>query len=189
MELLAPDRVAVVFDGSRSWESRRVWIEQARDMAAPRAAQLESAAAALEAEGAALDRAIAAACDMALVREALTEAEGNRTRNPHHTLISSQRRLRVFACGIAAFAALAAQQLGVEAQQPFAAEIFGPLGRSSQPDDAHEVYPALHAAAGAAPPAPGIYAAKQNDSKYLLPRIPRAVTKSINLPHGSWVYF
>ena len=28
VELLAPDRVAVVFDGSRSWESRREFIDQ-----------------------------------------------------------------------------------------------------------------------------------------------------------------
>jgi hypothetical protein len=74
MDQLAPDRVAVVFDGERSWQSRRDWIEQARALAEPRAALLAAAADALQAEATALAQAdLAADHDQALAR--LREAQ------------------------------------------------------------------------------------------------------------------
>jgi 5'-3' exonuclease len=60
VDLLEPDRVAVVFDGQRSWESRRQLIAKARRIAAPRAELLSAAGKALRAEAEALSQAAAA---------------------------------------------------------------------------------------------------------------------------------
>eukprot|EP01043_Picozoa_sp_COSAG02_P038935 COSAG02_NODE_3040_length_7491_cov_7.889205_1_plen_376_part_00 len=60
VDLLEPDRVAVVFDGKRSWESRRQLIDKARRIAAPRAELLSAASKALHAEAEALSQAAAA---------------------------------------------------------------------------------------------------------------------------------
>eukprot|EP01043_Picozoa_sp_COSAG02_P037166 COSAG02_NODE_2770_length_8061_cov_7.055639_9_plen_310_part_00 len=60
MDLLQPDRVAVVFDGKSSWESRRQLINKARLLATPRAKLLSAAATALQSEAEALSHAAAA---------------------------------------------------------------------------------------------------------------------------------
>ena len=61
LDLLRPDRVAVVFDGKQSWQSRRNIIEQARAIAKDRAEKLFKAANAAQAEAEALSQAVAAA--------------------------------------------------------------------------------------------------------------------------------
>lgn len=131
MNLLRPDRVAVVFDGHRSWQSRRRLIEQARALAVSRTRLLLLAADALQDEADALSQVLAAvvAGDQDQTRRRLSAAGD--------AALLAEERLANAASAVPA------------AQTAFAEEIFGVLGtlgstnESTDATAAKAVYSAL----------------------------------------------
>lgn len=102
----------MVFDGKESWQSRRKLIDQAREMAAPRAALLSAAADSLQAEAEALAQATAAA-----------------ERGDYSRTQTSIQSARDAGCAVQRLVDLLAGVIADLSQEQgaFAAEIFGDL--------------------------------------------------------------